>query len=103
MTDPDAPDLSLPDFSGKVVVFYLADPPHAIENGIVLQYPEFRHFGGALFVVGRGPAAVGDDWNTPCGVAWSAVLSYLVFASREEFEKRMNQVSRSLLSRLFGS
>jgi hypothetical protein len=101
MTDTSALDDSLPDFSGKVVVLYLGGAPPSVASGVVMEYAEFRRLGGAVFLVGRGPAWLGPEWNIPSGVAWSAVVNYLVFPSRAEFDRRMAQGSRSLLSKLF--
>jgi hypothetical protein len=101
MTDTSALDDSLPDFSGKVVVFHLGGSPPGVENGVIMEYAEFRRLGGTLFVVGRGPAWRGTEWNIPSGVAWSAVVNYLVFPSRAEFEGRMVPRSKGLLAKFF--
>ncbi len=34
-------DKGLPDFSGKVVIFYLRDAPPICDDGILLEYLDF--------------------------------------------------------------
>ena len=84
-----ATDNELPDFSGKVVLFYLAGA--ARPEGVPVEYAEFRMHGNRLFVVGRVPELHGSDWaaGVQMAVAWESVESYVVFPSREDFAARM--------------
>ena len=97
-------DAELPDFSGKVVVFYAAGLPPGMDAGVTMQYAEFRRQGGRLFVVGRVPEGVSGDWASrlQCGVAWDSVAHYIVFESLDEMEKRAKAGKPSWLARLFG-
>ncbi len=81
----------LPDFSDKVVLLYVAGAPAAIQNGVVLEYAEFRRCGGRLVVVGRQPHLVGSEWtaNLESGVAWDQVVHWVVFPTREAFLARV--------------
>ena len=38
----DMVDNELPDFSGKVVVFYMASPPAGTTNGVIMEEAQFR-------------------------------------------------------------
>lgn len=96
---------SLPDFHGKLVVFYISNAPDALQDGAVLEYISFKKFGDKLFVVGRVPEidAENGDWiaNLQGGIAWDAVTSYLIFDSRENYLSRMGAPRPSLVQRLF--
>lgn len=96
---------SVPDFSGKVVLLYVADAPHGIADGVVFEYPEFRTMGGRLFLLGRIPEVLGQEWvaKLQTGVAWDSVTSYVLFDSREDYQKRMAAAKPGgLRTRLFG-
>lgn len=90
-------EIGLPDFTDKIVVFYLSSPPHPIVDGIAVELPSFAKYEGRLFVIGRIPELAGDDWvtNLTTAVAWDAVISYLVFDSREDYIKRMSGADRT--------
>ncbi len=100
---PTDPIGCLPDFSGKLVAFYVADPSRALSGGVFLEYPEFKVLGGRLFVVGRSPQIHGLDWasNLPATVAWDSVIHYLVFDSREDYLARGKRAPGGFLHRLF--
>jgi hypothetical protein len=49
------PDSELPDFTGKLLIFYVSDAPRGMEAGVFLEFAEFRRYGDRLFVVGRVP------------------------------------------------
>ncbi|MFZ5571667.1 MAG: hypothetical protein ACOZF0_14795 [Thermodesulfobacteriota bacterium] len=96
---------ALPDFHGKIVVFYISNAPDSLQDGAVLEYISFKQFGGKLFVVGRVPEidAENGDWiaNLQGGIAWDAVTSYLIFDSRENYLSRMGLTKTPLIQRLF--
>jgi hypothetical protein len=81
----------LPDFSGKVIVLYIRAAPAAIQISVVLEYAEFRRYGGRLVVVGRQPSVPGGEWtsNVESGVAWDEVVHWVVFPTREAFLARV--------------
>ena len=66
------------------------------------SFVEFRRIGDRLFVVGRMPEKVGVEWvwNLRSGIAWDAVAHYLVFDSREEYERRIANAQPGFLKRL---
>jgi len=98
---------SLPDFSNKVVLFYLSDSTSA--SGVILEYASFQCFAGRVFVVGRSPEMRLQEWisRLQAAVAWDQVTHYFVFDSREDCELRLSKqwpaswVSR-IWTRLFG-
>ena len=91
-----------PDFSGKVVVCYLANAPRDSESGIVMEYVEFRQLQGRWFLTGRVPEYVDFQWAARLqqAVAWDAVIHYLVFDSREDYERRAALGKPSLAQRI---
>ena len=94
----------LPDFVGKIVVFYVSSPPAGIDAGVVLEYVEFRSYGGKPFLVGRVPEKIESAWvsRLQAGIAWESVVHYLVFDSREDYERRTLSARQGLLGRLLG-
>jgi len=92
----------LPDFRGKLVVFYLADPTQALAGGVLLEFPEFKVLAGRTFVVGRSPELIGMEWasNLPSAVAWDSVLHYMVFDSRADYLERGMKPQKSPIDRL---
>jgi hypothetical protein len=93
----------LPDFTGRVVVFYVTGPPAGMSNGIIMEHAEFRRWGGKLFVVGRTPEKTDSMWASRLqgGVAWDSVAHYLLFDSREDYERRMADATPGLARRAF--
>jgi hypothetical protein len=91
----------LPDFSGKLVVFYVSSPPAQIKTGVLLQYAEFRRFGERLFVIGHVPENWGWSSGLQSAVAWDSVIYYLIFDSREDYERRRASARPSRKWRLF--
>lgn len=81
-------DETLPDFTGKCVVFYLANVP---SNGATtLHSPTFERQVGRLFVVGDVVASRRGQWaaGLRAGVAWDEVIPYIVFESPEDYSAR---------------
>jgi hypothetical protein len=90
---------NLPDFTGKLVVFYTVNAPSAIQDGIVLEHASFTEYGDRLFVVGRiSSAEDGLEWASglQAGLAWDHVTHFLILDSREDFLKRLDHFSRAL-------
>lgn len=88
-------------------MLYLSNACRACQDGVLLEYPEFKKYDDRWFVVGRVPATESGsgDWvaNLQGGVAWSSVDYYLVFDSRDDYMHRMGQANKvPLLRRLFG-
>jgi hypothetical protein len=96
----------LPDFYGKVIVIYVSNAPHGIQDGIMLEFASLEQYAGRLFIVGRVPSIDGSsgDWsaNLQGGVAWDSVTHYLIFDSREDYIRRMPKPAKPLLQRVFG-
>ena len=93
---------ALPDWSGKLVLLYVSDAPHGVEDGVVFEYPEFRVLGARLFLLGRIPEVHGHEWvaKLQSGVAWDSVVSYVLFDSREDYQQRMATAQPTGLRRL---
>jgi hypothetical protein len=73
---------NIPDFSGKVVIFYTSD-----EGGShLLASPVFEMRAGRLFVSGRSPVVGGWMDGLAGAVAWDAVSAYVVYDSAEACE-----------------
>jgi len=96
----------LPDFGGKLVLFYTANAPRGIQDGVLMEFVNFADFNGKLFLTGRIPSVdeAGTDWvsNLQAGISWEDVTHYLVFDSREDYLARMGVAKPPLLRRLFG-
>lgn len=96
----------LPDFSGKLVLFYTSDAPRGIQDGILMEYINFTNFGGRLFLTGRIPSVDenGMDWisDLHSGISWDSVIHYVVFKSREDYVSRTGNAKIPLLKRLLG-
>jgi hypothetical protein len=97
-------DKGLPDFDGKVVIFYLSHSTRWGDPGVVLEYPKFENIDGRLFVRGRIPEMEGQEWisSTQAAVLWEAVIHWVEYKSIEEYRTRMAQYKPSLLQRLKG-
>lgn len=87
----------LPDFTGKVVTFYINHAPHWAVEGLVLESPSFVRQGERLFLVGRTVEDTKDEdeqnWsaNLDAGVAWDSVFYFLVIGTREDWDMRRRQ------------
>ena len=95
----------LPDFLGKLVVFYItgAGATSWGDSGVVMDFIDFRRIGNRLFVVGRLPQAVGAEWvwSLQSGIAWDSVAHYLVFDSLEDYQRRTAKAKPGLFKRVF--
>ncbi len=96
----------LPDFSGKMVVFYTSNAPRAVQDGILLEFITFQIYGGRLFVNGRIPLTdnKGMEWesNLKAAIAWDDVTHFVVFDSREDYIERTGKAKVSIFQRLMG-
>jgi hypothetical protein len=76
------------DWFGKIVLLYVRDAGPTTQPGVALESPriELRH--GEEFLVGRVPHQE-RDWASglEAGVRWSQVVHFLVFGSRDEYER----------------
>ena len=95
-------DDNVPDFAGKVLWFEIAGAPES-RGGILLEYVEFRKFANRVFLVGRMAQWDVSGWlsGTEAAVAWDAVVHYLVFKSREDYQERAATHKPSLRQRVF--
>ena len=93
------PEDTLPNFTDKVVTFYVADAPRGIEAGIAMEHVEFKRLGGRLFVNGRVPEMLGSEWvsQLESAIAWDSVVHYLIFESHEDFRTRMAKTKSKAL------
>jgi hypothetical protein len=99
-------ETKLPDFSGKLVLFYTSNAPRGIQDGVLMEFVSFADYGGRLFLTGRIPSVDEKDmdWvsNLQAGISWTDVTHYIVFDSREDYLSRMGLANPPLLRRLFG-
>jgi len=95
---------ALPDFSGKVIWLEMAGAPET-RGGILLEHVEFRTIAGRVYLAGRMVEGDVSGWlsGAEAGVAWDAVIHYLIFRSREDYEKRSAVHKPSLRERVFRS
>ncbi|MDQ3813261.1 MAG: hypothetical protein M3347_04840 [Armatimonadota bacterium] len=87
---------ALPDFTGKVVLFYLTNGPLGADLGVLLEDITFQMQAGRLFVAGRSTDMEDkeEEWNwasdVQSGVAWEEVCCYQAFSSRDDYLARHN-------------
>ena len=97
---------NLPDFSGKLVLFYTANAPRAIQDGVLMEFISYKAYEGRLFLTGRIPTLDenGTDWvsNLQAAISWDEVVHYIVFDSREDYLSRTSGAKLPFLRRLFG-
>jgi hypothetical protein len=93
----------IPDFANKIIWLEMAGAPES-RGGILLEHVEFRSYVGRLFLVGRMAQWDVSGWlaGTHAAVAWDAVIHFLVFASREEYQERAAGHKPSLRERMLG-
>ena len=94
----------LPDFSGSVIVLYIKNAARPIQDGVVIEYAEFKTMGDRLFVTGRIPEIGGDEWvsNLQTAIAWESVQSYLIFKSREDYMNRLPKGRSAVKNWIYG-
>ena len=97
---------NLPDFTGKMVIFYTRNAPRGIQDGILLEFVTFMDYGGRLFLKGRIPSTddKGIDWvsNLQAGIAWEDVTHFMIFNSREDYVNRMVSTKVPFFRKLTG-
>jgi len=73
-------------FEGRVVLFYMLNPPEAFAGGIAVLDPRIIDRWGQKFVVGRIPDGP-DDWASGLrvSIAFDQVAHFLEFDSIEEY------------------
>jgi len=96
----------LPDFSGKLVLFYMGNAPGGLQDGVLMEFISFTEYGDKLFLTGRIPTfdERGQDWvsNLQAGIAWNEVVHYVIFESRDDYISRTMTDNVPLLKRIFG-
>lgn len=99
-------EIKLPDFKGKIVLFYTKNASRAIQDGIVLEYVTFEKYDNRLFLNGRVPSVdeKGTYWvsNLKAGLAWEDVSHFIVFDSREDYIGRVGNIKESFLQKIIG-
>ena len=97
---------NLPDFRGKLVVFYTRNAPRGIQDGILLEFISFSTYGDKLFLRGRVPStdSRGQDWvsNLQAGICWEDVTHFIVFDSREDYLERTQMPKTPFFRKLMG-
>jgi hypothetical protein len=79
------------DFAGKVlwvVPTRIAAPDNAA--GFILEFPSLQNRMGKIFLAGRRPHTRKGQWvgHDHVSVAWSAIVRFVVFESREDYMRR---------------
>ena len=96
----------LPDFSGKLVLFYMGSAPGGLQDGVLMEFISFTEYGDKLFLTGRIPTfdERGQDWvsNLQAGIAWNDVVHFIIFESRDDYISRTMTDNVPFLKRLFG-
>lgn len=96
----------LPDFSGKLILFYMGNAPGALQDGVLMEFISFTEYGEKLFLTGRIPTfdERGQDWvsNLQAGIAWKDVVHYVIFESRDDYISRTMTDNVPFFKRLFG-
>src|SRR5262245_52031559 len=81
----------LPDFSGCLVLVNLgvASTKDRGTEAWLLEFPAWQVIGGRLFLKGRLPEILGNEWiaGRDVSVAWDSVTSFVQFASREQYKE----------------
>lgn len=97
---------NIPDFTGKLVVFYTRNAPKGIQDGILLEFITFAKYGDRLFLNGRIPSidSKGEDWisNLQAGIAWEDVTHFMIFDSRDDYVDRMGIAKTSFFRKFTG-
>ena len=93
---------AVPDFTNKVVLFYLSYASSLTAEGLVLESATFQRYGDRLFVVGRAAHIPHSMWSAGvrAEVAWDCVSSYLVFDSLDDYINRVSSYKPALLERI---
>lgn len=84
---------NLPDLTDKVILLYLAQVTGALTDGTVLEDCRYAKHADRLFVIGTLVRTEEDDWQAglECGVAWDAVISYVLFPSHSVWQTRFKE------------
>jgi hypothetical protein len=77
--------------SGKLLWIHTArvEPPDA--QGFLAEFPELQNRLGRIVLTGRQVQLYRDQWAgyRHIAIAWSAILHYIVFESREDYLSRL--------------
>jgi hypothetical protein len=99
-------DQNLPDFKGKIVLFYTRNAPRAMQDGLVLEYVTFIRYNNKHFLSGRVPSVddKGTDWvsNLKAGLAWDEVSHFIIFDTRDDYICRLGGAKVSIFHKIFG-
>lgn len=97
---------NLPDFSGKLVLFYTIEAPRDLQNGVLMKFISFADYGGKLFLTGRIPSLNNNsiDWmpNMQAAISWNDVTHFIIFDSQQDCTSYLRKANLSFLDRLFG-
>jgi hypothetical protein len=92
-----------PEVAGKLVWVELSGAgENTAQGGVLVEYPEFKQVGSAVFLTGRAPNISGWLAGVEIGVRWDFVIQYMIFKSREDYDERAATHKPSLKERLVG-
>ena len=101
-----ASEKDLPDFSGKLVLFYTRDAPRGIQDGVLMKFISFTQYGDQLFLTGRQARVDknGIDWtpNMQAAICWNDVTHFVVFDSQEDYLSHKRRSDQSFFRRMLG-
>jgi hypothetical protein len=103
MTDVnEMEEQDLPDFTDKVVLVYMRNAPRSLQDGVTLVSAAFELRRGRVFLSGRVPKELGQEWSGDCHVAvsWDDVLVYIEYQSLDEFNTMVKLTKPTLRQKM---
>ena len=94
---PDATVTLTPEgISGKLLWIHTARVEPADVQGFLVEFPELQNRLGSIVLTGRQVQLYRGQWAgyRHVAIAWSAILQYIVFESREDYLSRLRVWSR---------
>ena len=94
--EDDEASSTLPDFSGLVVLLNVNVGSAEGAESYTLEYCAWKTVGDRLFLSGRVPEIDTMLWASgrECSVAWSEVVSFTLFRSREQYIEAVQRAYR---------
>ena len=94
---PDLPvSLTPKEIAGKLLWVHTSRVESADAQGFLVEFPVLESRLGKIFLVGRQVQLYGTKWAgyRHVAIAWSAILHYIVFESREDYASRLREWRR---------
>jgi len=94
---PDSPVTLTPrGISGKLLWVHTSREASPDVQGFLVEFPELESRQDKMFLVGRQAHIFDGQWlgHRHVAIAWSAIVKYIVFESREEYVSRLKEWSR---------